>query len=124
MGTKSMREFVSVENRIKDLEVDLKNLVQEFRTAKKNTDKLLALSAKVGITKVGICRKLDDTFPFGAGGNIFANGKERTEIWGVVEQMGISGGCGNSNQHQLSTAACLVEGVYELKAGKWNRTQD
>ena len=68
------------------------------------------------------------TYPFGEKGSVFANGRTKDDvpaIWRVVEEMDISGGCGNTNQHQINELGMskLIDGVYEYKDGKWNKIQ-
>lgn len=111
----------------KHLESEIKSLRQEIKEYSKFTDTFLKKCNKAGIKKVGIGKVLDESWPFGSRGSVFTDGKIRGKtnwpaIWGVVEEMGISGGCGNGGQHQVSSEAKLLEGIYELKDGKWLRT--
>jgi hypothetical protein len=63
-------------------------------------------------------------FPFGYTGSIFTQDARTKDgwpsIWRVVEEAGISGGCGNTDQHSANTAK-LIDGCYHLKNGKWNK---
>lgn len=96
------------------------------------TAKFLNECGKVGITKVAIRKEDRDipsskNWPFYHGGSVFAFGKRKDEgfppIWGVVERMGISSGCGNDDQHQIveDPDTILIDGVYHLQSGKWIR---
>ena len=65
-------------------------------------------------------------FPFGCGNSVFADGRDRDgwpTIWGVVEEMGISCGVGNTGQHQVTCDAKLIDGVYEFKDKKWRKIE-
>ena len=39
----------------------------------------------------------------------------------VVHKLGISGGCGNSDQYQIKTDMRSDGGVFELKKGQWRK---
>lgn len=94
----------------------------------------------VGYTKVSVGKKhrsvpSSDSWPFNHGDSVFGFVPKYNEatsktsnrgwppIWGVVEQMGISKGAGNSHQHQADTTN-LIDGVYHLKKGQWVRIDD
>lgn len=114
-----------LESKISDLKAYMESLIEEFREAKETTDKFLSLAAEAGCTRVGICERLPEIpWPFGPGTSVFGNGDARA-IWRPVYAMSISGGCANSNQSQIDLNAALIEGIYELKEGKWYReTED
>jgi hypothetical protein len=117
-------------------EVDI--LKAEFAKAKKFTGEFLDSCAASGITKVAIgvshkSIKSSTVHPFGAGGSVFAFQPKKVRdkttwppTWRVVERMGISGGCGNSDQHQLSADGrdSLIDGVYHLKSGAWMKIEE
>ena len=58
---------------------------------------------------------------------MFADGEEKKTrwpiIWAAVEEMGIGGGSGNTGEHSIALKywSKLVDGVYKLKDGKWER---
>lgn len=123
------RMFKAFEEGLKNAESNLENLKKEYEETKNKTSEFLEICSKVGIKKVGISKR-DDSFKeslgwgFSEKWSVFAD--ERTEdgwpaVWKAVEIMDISGGCGNSGQHQISDKAThfLQEGIYEFKNGKW-----
>lgn len=66
------------------------------------------------------------SYPFGAYGSVFACGDSkggRPKIWDAVDEAGVGGGAGNTDQHQLSDKArvLLIDGVYSFKGGAWKR---
>ena len=66
------------------------------------------------------------SYPFRCDGSVFADGISRDgwpTIWGVVEEMRISGGAGNTGQHEVSCDAKLIDGVYEFKNKKWRKIE-
>lgn len=81
------------------------------------------------INMVSIGRKTEliesaKSYPFGCCDSVFADGRGRDgwpTIWGVVNEMGISGGAGNTGQHQVTCDAKLIDGVYEFKDKKWRK---
>lgn len=95
------------------------------------TDKFLKLCKKYKIKEVCIMAKNEIikesmAFPFGVDDSVFANGVDKDgfpQIWNVVEDMNISGGCGNYNQHSIDEVgrAKLINGTYQFKDGKWNK---
>jgi hypothetical protein len=65
-------------------------------------------------------------YPFGCGGSVFADSRSRDRwptIWAIVEEMGISGGAGNTGQHQVTCDEKLIDGVYEFKDKKWRKIE-
>jgi len=118
--------------KISSLESELKSLKGELANAKKFTQKFLNKCEESGITRVSVgtrSKRVPRTvdWPFGVSGSVFqhpadARGKNGyVAIWSVVEELGISGGAGNSAQHQVSNEN-LIEGVFELKGKDWIKT--
>lgn len=112
---------------IEDAEVKLKTLQAELKDAKKQTTAFLKKCAEYDITKVYIGVSPEEReWPFGGCGSVFTVGNAKAPsgdwpaIWGVVEELGISGGAGNTDQHQVRNEN-LIEGVYEVKNGNWRR---
>ena len=119
------RELTKLKEGVKTLEAELK-------VYSKYTNEFLKECKKAGISVVSIGRatkRLERTltYPFNTRGSVFSDNVKSSNgwpaIWTVVNKLGISGGCGNSNQHQVKSSALLMEGVYELKDGKWNKTE-
>lgn len=118
--------FVSMDAKLHELKNELKEFESKFSEAKKETSKFLALCGKHEIKAVciGVANpivKESVTFPFGASGSVFAEGRCKNDwpvIWKVVEEAGISQGCGNTSQHGADISR-LIEGAYQLKNGKW-----
>lgn len=117
----------------------LAEIVGEVEVAKGATSDFLAKCANAGLDKVAICVSHEivpcsTSFPFGAHSSVFGIGPASVErtgtwppIWGVVESVeGYAGGCGNSDQHQVSAQAQkeLLHGTYELRDGVWFRLDD
>ena len=130
-------DFIKELNKLKmqknNLEECIIDLEHKYKNNVEFTTKFLKCCEENGIKKVGIQVIADDlkgskNFPFGAAGNVFAD--ERLDgwpaIWKVCEDMKISGGCGNSGQHQISSnaSAKFIDGIYELKDGVWHRRDD
>lgn len=108
------------------------NFVEAYEEARGFTEKFLSCCEKHGIDLVSVGVRTDKirncgTFPFGCEGSVFAEGEdgEWPAIWSVVNEMKISSGAGNSNQHQISYKARmeLVDGVYKLKNGVWEKIE-
>ena len=117
-------------------------LEEKYKQAKNFTAIFLDECKERDIAKVAIGRKsksvpATQSWPFGFSGQVFqfvpeAAPKDKdgdskaTRIWRVVDEMGIGGGCGNSNQHALSDEGNnkLIDGVYEFKHGKWIKIID
>ena len=107
----------------------LDNIQDQLKAARTFTAQFLAKCKDSGIDKVSICRKHKSIpgtmdWPFGHEGSVFSNDVEEKSgwpaIWRVVTQCGIAGSCGNVNQHDANTAK-LIDGVYHLSKGKWQR---
>jgi hypothetical protein len=118
---------------IKNIEDKLKEIKISLKSAEKFTQEFLNECGKEGITGVSVGVKSDrieatKDFSFGCNNSVFQSpsgtiGKDGwVAIWGVVERMGISGGCGNSDQHQVSNDN-LIQGVYELKGKNWRKVE-
>lgn len=111
---------------------ELKSLESAYLEAEDFTNKFLDECEKRGIELVSIQTRTDlipasMSFPFGTSHSVFAPGKYDgwPAIWRVVEALGISGGCGNTDQMQISRAAqsLLIDGVYTYKSGAWRREE-
>ena len=116
---------MNFQTRIDRLQGQLDDLRSELSRAEDMTAKVLAAAEANGVDRIGI-GKLDATvhetekFPFGASGSIFCKGKGPDGwplAWKVAEDAGVSAGCGNSGQHQVS--GVFVDGVYERTDGEW-----
>ena len=116
-----------------NLMVEIKNLSKELKEASKFTQKFLDCCGNQGITRVSIGKKSNKVpatkeWPSGWGyeGSVFQfpsgqKGKSGwVAIWDAVEEAGISGGCGNTDQHSVSNDN-LIEGVFELKDKCWRK---
>lgn len=101
---------------------------------KEATNKLLIACAKAGITKVVIGirhelikRSVSWPFPLGDERNIFTNGPDKPyhwpPIWGILDDLKISCGAGNSHQHQFIKGK-LIPGAYHFKNKKWEKIDD
>ena len=132
--------FERLRNEIKREEMYLQSLKEQIDKQEKEytecllfTDKFLKRCSAHKIKAVCINERnpiVEEsiTYPFGEKGSVFANGRTKDDfpaIWSVVEEMNISGGCGNTNQHQINELGMskLIDGVYEYKDGKWNKIQ-
>ena len=116
---------------IERLEKDIKTLKNEYKAAKKFTAQFLNACKNHGIKTVSICKKTDkiksakEWTSFGHAGSVFADERENSfpAIWAAVEDVGISGGCGNSGQHQILKADNLIDGVYKYSKGVWAKIE-
>ncbi|MFA5990466.1 MAG: hypothetical protein WC803_12795 [Sphingomonas sp.] len=115
------------------LESQFKEVKSSLKEASKFTQKFLNKCGEAGITGVSVGMKSDKIestkhYPFECYGSVFQSpsgtrGKDGwVAIWGVVSEMGISGGCGNTDQHQVSNDN-LISGVYELKERTWRKVE-
>ena len=124
------------ENKFKDLQEELRefqeranSLAKAYAEAADFTLRFLKCCSKHHIELVSISKKTEliessKTYPFNCDDSVFADNRSRDgwpTIWAVVEEMGISCGCGNSGQHQVSCDAKLIDGVYEFKDKKWRK---
>ena len=123
----------------KDALSQAETLKKQYEQAKDFTAIFLDKCKARDITKVSIgvkTKKIPATqnWPFGFRGSVFSfvpktapedGDSHATRIWRVVDEMGISGSCGNSDQHLLASDGDekLIDGVYEFRADNWNRTE-
>lgn len=118
----------SLEGRAAVLGADLAAFEERLAIARVQTAKLLSIAKDKGVTAVSVGKKHprvgNEDWPFGAGGSIFTPKDERINnwpaAWHLAEAMGISYGGGNPGQHQAKIEE-LIEGVYEIRKGKWHR---
>ena len=122
-------KFTELQNQIDCLEAKANSLAEAYAEAEDFTLRFLKCCSKHNIKLVSIGTRTNliescKTYPFGCKGSVFAEGRSRDgwpTIWGIVEEMGISCGCGNTGQHQVTCEAKLIDGVYELKDKKWRK---
>ena len=122
-------KFDELQKQIECLEEKANSLAEAYAEAEDFTLRFLKCCRKHNIKTVSIGKRTGliesaKNFPFGCSNNVFADGRGRDgrpTIWGVVAEMGISGGCGNTGQHQVSCDAKLIDGVYEFKDKKWRK---
>ena len=122
-------KFTELQKQIECLEAKANSLVEAYAEAEDFTLRFLKCCSKHHIKLVSIGTRTEliessKTYPFGCGGSVFAEGRSRDgwpTIWGIVEEMGISCGCGNGGQHQVNCDAKLIDGVYEFKDKKWRK---
>lgn len=121
-----------IDSELKSLKESIADFVEAYEEARNFTEKFLSCCEKHGIDLVSIGVRTDKiqncgTFPFECDGSVFAEGEDGgwPAIWSVVKEMKISGGAGNSNQYQISYKARmeLVDGVYKLKDGVWEKIE-
>lgn len=108
---------------------NIQDLKSEYEEARDFTAVFLDICRRREIELVSIGKRTEliessASFPFGVGGSAFAISKtgNSTAIWGACEEAGIYQGCGNSGQAQISTAQ-LIDGVYRLQNGVWERVE-
>ena len=124
-------KFDELQKQIKCLEENTNSLAEAYAEAEDFTLRFLKCCSKHHIKLVSIGKRTGliesaKNFPFGCGDSVFADGRDRNgrpAIWGIVEEMGISGGAGNAGQHQVSCDAKLIDGVYEFKNKKWRKIE-
>lgn len=133
-----------VGRRLEQLESDVASAARSFKFLKVRyeeskifTSNFLDKCKARGITKVAICMSdksvpASISHPFSADGSVFAFQPKRVRkamdtvpIWGAVEDAGISGGCGNPDQHQLNSEGeeGLIDGIYHLRKGTWQKVR-
>lgn len=128
-----VKELDKLKKHKNDLEERINDLENKYKNNAEFTIEFLKCCEENGIKKVGIQKGANDLkgsidFPFGNEYSVYAD--ERLDgwpaVWKVCDDMKISGGCGNSGQHQISSqaAAKFINGVYELKDGVWHRRDD
>ena len=124
-------KFDELKKQIECLEAKANSLAESYAEAEDFTLRFLKCCSKHHIKIVSIGKRTDiiestKNYPFGCGGSVFADGRTRygwPAIWAVVEEMGISGGAGNTGQHQVICDAKLIDGVYEFKDKKWRKIE-
>lgn len=124
-------KFKDLQKEVKELEEKANSLAEAYAEAEDFTLRFLKCCRKHNIKLVSIGTRTEliessKTYPFDCCGSVFADGRSRDgwpTIWGIVNEMGISGGCGNSGQHQVSCDAKLIDGVYEFKDKKWRKIE-
>ena len=122
-------KFAELQKQIECLEAKANSLAEAYAEAEDFTLRFLKCCSKHNIKLVSIGTRTEliessKTYPFGCSGSVFAEGRSRDGwpiIWGIVEKMGISCGCGNGGQHQVNCDAKLIDGVYEFKDKKWRK---
>ena len=122
-------KFTELQKQIECLEAKANSLAEAYAEAEDFTLQFLKCCSKHHIKLVSIGKRTEliessKTYPFGCSGSVFADGISRDgwpTIWGIVEEMGIFCGCGNSGQHQVNCDAKLIDGVYEFKDKKWRK---
>ena len=124
-------KFDELKKQIECLVAKANSLAEAYAEAEDFTLRFLKCCSKHNIKMVSIGKRTDliesaKGFPFGCGNSVFADGRDRDgwpTIWVVVEEMGISGGAGNTGQHQVTCDAKLIDGVYEFKDKKWRKIE-
>ena len=124
-------KFDELKKQIECLVAKANSLAESYAEAEDFTLRFLKCCSKHNIKMVSIGKRTGliesaKGFPFGCGNSVFADGRDRDgwpTIWGVVEEMGISGGAGNTGQHQVTCDAKLIDGVYEFKDNKWRKIE-
>ena len=122
-------KFKDLQEEVRELQERANSLAEAYAEAEDFTLRFLKCCSKHHIELVSIGKKTEliessKTYPFYCDGSVFADNRSRDgwpTIWAVVEEMGISCGCGNSGQHQVSCDAKLIDGVYEFKDKKWRK---
>lgn len=121
--------FKDLQEEVRELQERANSLAEAYAEAEDFTLRFLKCCSTHHIRLVSIGKKTEliessKTYPFGCDGSVFADGRSRDgwpTIWAIVEEMGVSCGCGNSGQHQVSRDAKLIDGVYEFKDKKWRK---
>ena len=124
-------KFAELQKQIECLEAKANSLAEAYAEAEDFTLRFLKCCSKHNIKLVSIGTRTEliessKTYPFGCSGSVFAEGRSRDgcpTIWAIVEEMGISGGAGNTGQHQVTCDAKLIDGVYEFKDKKWRKIE-
>lgn len=124
-------KFEELKGEISALSCKADKMAQAYAEAEDFTRKFLARCSahKIKVVSIATRTKLIKEcsgFPFSVEYSVFAEGESTDgfpKIWSVVDELDISGGCGNYNQHQVSGKAMskLINGVYEFKDKKWNK---
>lgn len=124
-------KFDELKKQIECLEAKANSIAEAYAEAEDFTLRFLKCCCKHNIKMVSIGKRTNliestKSYPFDCEGSVFADGRDRAgwpAIWGIVEEMGISGGAGNTGQHQVSRDAKLIDGVYEFKDNKWEKIE-
>ena len=126
-------KFDEIKKEIELLSDKADKLAIAYAEAEDFTEKFLKRCSahKIKLVSIGIRTDLIENckdYPWGCEGSVFAEGRESDgfpAIWSVVEELDISGGAGNSNQHQINRYAQskLIDGIYEFKDKKWHKIQ-
>ena len=113
---------------------EIEHSIINLEEALDKTSEFLKICGSLGIKTVGIRKTHEDIKSSSSWHDGFdavyadestnKDGSGWPAIWEAVEIAGISGGCGNSGQHQIQHDAKLIDGVYRLKNGKWKMIQD
>lgn len=124
-------KFEELKGEISALSNKADKMAQAYAEAEDFTRKFLERCSahKIKVVSIATRTKLIkecSDFPFSVEHSVFAEGESTDgfpKIWAVVDELDISGGCGNYNQHQVSGKAMskLINGVYEFKDKKWNK---
>ena len=124
-------KFDELKNQIECLEAKANSLAEAYAEAEDFTLQFLKCCSKHNIKLVSIGKRTNliestKSYPFDSKGSVFADGRDRNgwpAIWGIVDEIGISGGAGNTGQHQVTCDAKLIDGVYEFKDKKWRKIE-
>ena len=124
-------KFDELQKQIECLVAKANSLAEAYAEAEDFTLRFLKCCSKHHIKLVSIGKRTNliestKSYPFDCEGSVFADGRDRNgwpAIWGIVEEMGISGGAGNTGQHQVTCDAKLIDGVYEFKDKKWRKIE-
>ena len=121
--------FTEIQEEVKRVSAKADALAEAYAEAEDFTLRFLKQCSKHKVKLVSIGTRTDliessKTFPFGCSGSVFAEGRDSFDwpvIWRIVEELGISGGAGNSGQHQVNCDAKLVDGVYKFENKTWHK---
>lgn len=123
------KKIINFKDKFDKFERELKEMKADYRLYKKETTKFLKECTKYGINLVSIgvsTKKIKRSLGWGetssviAGGDVLDKNKDGfPAIWSVINNLGISGSCGNGHQHYVNDKARLIEGVYEFKNNQW-----
>ena len=124
-------KFDELKKQIECLVAKANSLAEAYAEAEDFTLRFLKCCSRHHIKLVSIGKRTNliestKSYPFDCEGSVFADGRDRAgwpAIWVIVEEMGISGGAGNTGQHQVSRDAKLIDGVYEFKDNKWKKIE-
>jgi hypothetical protein len=126
-------EISNLKDVCESLKHRIESLEKKYDNSRIFTAKFLKACEDVGIKNVCIMDKNEIVkssvgFAFGVSGSVFADEEFQgwPAIWKACEISGISSGCGNPGQHQISYKGqnTLIDGTYSLKNGKWQRINE